>query len=83
MNLEPITIEPSDIALINAFNAKREGVASFVQNIMMAGEKRNADLIEEGRAMWTALAAKYGLDVQRVSYELRGDKITPVAARFQ
>lgn len=62
-------------------NAAREGVAGFVQQVVTAGERRNAELVEQGRALWEAVAKKYDLDLQHVAYEYQDGKLVPVQVR--
>lgn len=76
-------LDPADAAALHNFNAKRQGLAAFIEQVTTAGEKRNAALIEEGRSLWSEIGKKYNLDLEHVSYDVRGDELVPLMQRFE
>lgn len=87
MNLpENVVLEPADAERLRKLNLARTAVASFIQNVVQAGEARSAALIEQGQVLWTELATKYKLDLDTLHYELDPTgkpELKIVGARFQ
>lgn len=73
MDRKTVTLDAADADKLRKFDEQRAGAAAFVQQIMVAGERRNAELLHHGREMWQELGKKYTLDLQHESYELAQD----------
>lgn len=70
---DPIEISSEDAEKLRKLNAIRVGNAAFVEQMRQSGERRNAELVQQGAQLWTELATKYGLDVQNTGYDLAPD----------
>lgn len=84
MKIDNIPITPEDAAVIRKLDEQRTANAAFVEQMRAAGERRNADLIAQGRDIWLALGTKYDLDLAHVQYDLtpKGDALRVMAAQF-
>lgn len=82
---DPIAITPEDAARLRKLDEGRAANMAFVEQVRVAGERRNAALIEEGRQVWTEIAKKYELDLNHISYNLneQGDQLIAKAAQFE
>ena len=82
MNIpDPITLAPEDAQRIVKLNEKRAGNEAFVQSVITAGERRNVELLAEGRALWEELGKKHSLDLEHVSYDIKDGQLIAVAVR--
>lgn len=73
MKPDVISLEPEDASRLRKLNDKRASNAAFAEQVRAAGERRNMDLITEGRALWSEIAKKYGLDIQHAQYDLNAE----------
>lgn len=76
-----IELTPEEVSALRKLVEKQQANQEFVQQVLTAGERRGAELIAEGRAIWDGLAKKYGLDLKKVGYEPRDGKLVPVQWR--
>jgi hypothetical protein len=82
---EPIEISAGHADGLRKLNAMRIGNAGFVEQMRVAGERRNAELVQEGAKLWSELATTYNLDVEHVAYDLASDgsnKLVILQAQF-
>jgi hypothetical protein len=77
-----ISLDADDKAALDRLAEKTQAVDATFQQFAIAGERRMSELQQEGKAIWTALGAKYGFDPQRVQYQIEGDKLVPKAVRL-
>lgn len=73
---QKIKLDPDLAKRLQKLNDKQIGIQQFVGMIQQQGESRIAELVEEGRAIWNAIASRYNLDVERVQYNLDKDGVT-------
>ena len=79
---ETVIITPEELASLTKLDTQRESVAAFVQQVVTAGERRNTELLEQGKAVWEGLAVKYKLDLQHVAYGVEDGKLVPKQVRL-
>ena len=84
MNFDPIKITPEEVAMIRKLDEQRASNAAFAEQVRQAGERRNMELVGQGRELWTMLAKKYSLDNEHCQYSLNkeGDALIVLAAQF-
>lgn len=73
MERRTVALDAVDADKLRKFDEDRAGAAAFVQQIMVAGERRNAQLLHTGRELWQEIGKKYGIDLQHESFELATD----------
>lgn len=68
LNLKPVKLEPEDQAAMRNLTDKTQGVQRMIQMFVESGERRLAELQQEGRVIYEGLAGKYKLDLKHVNY---------------
>lgn len=81
---EDIKLDPTDAEALRKLNDQQASNAAFAEQVRVAGERRNMELVQQGRTIWTGLAKKYDLDVQNVQYALNteGTALVVMGAQF-
>lgn len=84
ISLDKITITPEEASSLREIDKMRAANAAIVEQFRASVERRNADIMDKGTALWSSLAKKYSLDVKHVQYGLseEGDALTILAAQF-
>jgi hypothetical protein len=80
-----IILDAEDQAALRDLNDKTAGVQRMIQMFVESGERRMAQLQQQGRETFGRLAEKYGLDLKHVSYVPSDDgtKLIPIAVNLQ
>lgn len=74
-----VALDPEDQRKLKKMNDDMIGVQQFVSTVQQQGEQRLAQLQQQMRETWQGIAAKYGIDLKHVSYELSDDGTELVA----
>lgn len=82
MEYPSIKLTSDEAAKMAKLNAKREANQAFVQQVVTAGERRNEELLTEGRELWAELAKTYSLDLERVAYDFRNGELIASQVRL-
>lgn len=84
LNLKPVALDQGDQAKVRALNDATAGVQRMIQMFMESGERRMAQLQEQGRETFAELGKKYGLDLEHVAYVPSNDgtQLVPVTVRL-
>lgn len=79
-----IELDAADQAALRKLNDAQQGMQNFMQSMMTAGETRAAALQQQGRELFSGFAAKYGMDLENVTYVPSPDctQLVPTAARI-
>lgn len=82
---QPIVLDEGDAKRLRNLNDKMQAINTFIKSVSEQGERRIAEVTEEGRSIWLDLGKKHNLDLQRVHYTLGADgtSIEPVSMRLQ
>lgn len=74
-----VVLDDADVARLASLTDKQQGVQRMIQMFVESGERRLAELQQEGRQTFTDFAEKYGLDLQHVQYvpSADGKKLVP------
>jgi hypothetical protein len=71
-------------ARLRKLHDKQQGVQQFVAMVTRQGEERIGECLHEGQDIWRAIGARYGIDVENVSWNLDkdGETLVPVGMKL-
>ena len=77
---ETVVLTKAETSALAKIGDKKAAIDSFVKTVVTQGEARLAELNQEGREVWSKLAAAYDLDLTNVNYAISDDgtKLIPV-----
>ena len=67
-NYKPIALSDADQARMRDLNDKTTGIRRMIDTFVSSGERRFAELQQEGREMFEDFAKTYDLDTKHVTY---------------
>lgn len=81
---QKVSLSPEDAAALRALNDKMQGVQAWVSAVSQQGERRIAELTQEGRELWMRLGKTYEIDITKQNYDLDtdGESLVLKSARF-
>lgn len=81
---EEVTLDDEDGSALRKLNDMRMAVQQYVQAVQQQGEERLAQLQDKGRVVWSRIAEKHNLDLDRVDYKLNdaGTALVPVRMKL-
>lgn len=68
-----VKLDKQDTAALKKLHDSQQAISQFVDMISKQGELRLSQVQDEGRQIWTKLAKKYDLDLERAAYTLSND----------
>jgi hypothetical protein len=82
--MKKVSISENDATLLRKLNDLRTSNASFVESVRVAGERRNMELLAQGRELWTRIAKEYSLDLEHEQYDISpdGNELVLLAVRY-
>lgn len=83
VNVSRVALDAEDQRRLKKMNDDMIGVRQFVATVQEQGEARLSQLQATMRDTWAAVAQKYGLDLESVSYELSNDGTELVPTRVK
>lgn len=65
---EPIKLTEQELSELHKLGSDGQALGKFVQACIAQGQRKTRENEERGRAIYTALSAKYGIDVNHVQW---------------
>lgn len=80
----PIGLSPAEAQKFRDLKSRQIAFSQWTQTIVQMSEKRGAELVQEGQALFDKIGREYKLDMERVSWELSqdGNSIVPKAMKL-